>query len=143
VALESEFEAVQCERDEHLIAVTTRPNRAGRNRLGPISDPIELAAPQEGHSYVRGGTRSQSGAGPNDSITHPTSVTRRSVKEMDAGRFMRAGRRSTAVTFFTIVDRLLNTYASGPAPMWSWTTGPGILAMTAVAVSRKDDRLPL
>jgi len=114
VALESEFEAVQCERDEHLIAVTTRPIELEGIDLGRFQIRLNWRRRQEGHSYVVVAL-DPNPAQSNDSITHPH-VSDETLCEGDGRRAIHAALAAGRLhDFFTIVDRLLNTYASGRA----------------------------
>ena len=115
VALESEFEALQCEPEGQTISVTTEPIVLEQIYLGPFQ--IRLSwqhRSQETWCYTIVALEPHP-AQCNDCVTHPH-VTDETLCEGDGRRAIRSALAAGRLfDFFTIVGQLLLTYAPGRA----------------------------
>jgi hypothetical protein len=114
IALESEFPEVQCDMAAHLLRVTTRPIVLENIDLGPFQICLDLQRSRETQTYRVIALEPQP-AQSNPEVTHPH-VSEETLCEGDGRRAISSALAAGRLyDFFTIVDRLLNTYASGRA----------------------------
>jgi hypothetical protein len=114
VALESEFEEVQGDLREHLLSVTTRPIVLEGIELGRFQIRLDWRLRQGSQTYTVVAL-DPNPAQSNDSVTHPH-VSDEALCEGDGRRAIHTSLAAGRLyDFFTIVDRLLNTYAHGRA----------------------------
>src|SRR5262249_5986414 len=114
IVVQSEFAGFEYDPDIHLLAVTTEPIRLEEIELGSFQIRLNyrrLADPQP-YNVV---ALDPNPAASNNSITHPH-INDERVCEGDArSAIARALAEGRLGDFFTIVDRLLHTYAPGRA----------------------------
>jgi len=114
VALESDFEEVQCDRDVYLITVTTRPIELEGMALGRFQIRLDWRLRKGSQTYTVVAL-DPNPAQSNDSVTHPH-VSDEALCEGDGRRAIHTALAAGRLyDFFTIVDRLLHNYAPGRA----------------------------
>jgi hypothetical protein len=114
VALEDEFEEVAWDTDKQELQVTTAPINLDGMEFGRFQVCLELNSQRGGHSYHVVALDARPAAS-NESVTHPH-VSNEELCEGDGRPAIRSALDSgRLLDFFTIVGRLLGTYAPGRA----------------------------
>ena len=114
VALQSEFEDVQCDQDEHVLSVTTQPVVLDGIELGRFQIRLDWQCLQETSPYAVVAL-DPNPAQSNDSVTHPHVNGQTLCEGSGRGAIEAALTQGRLGDFFTIVAQLLNTYAEGRA----------------------------